>query len=64
MEEQCREMRKAKLRADHPHTLVSMGNLAGYYNRLGDSGRATKMGEQCWEMREKFENARIRLAAL
>lgn len=45
-------MAKANLGADHPDTLASMGSLAGYYDRLGDTRRATEMGEECWQMRK------------
>ena len=50
MGERCWEMRKAKLGEDHPHTLTSISKLAGYYDRLGDSGRAAEMEERCWEI--------------
>jgi hypothetical protein len=50
-ERSCRTM-KAKLGADHPDTLISMSKLAGYYDGLGDSGRAAKMGEECWRTRK------------
>jgi hypothetical protein len=53
MGEECWRTRKAKLGADHPHTLTSMSKLAGYYDRLGDSGRAAKMGEECLRTRDQ-----------
>ena len=38
---------------EQPDTLISMNNLAGYYNRLGDSKKAAEMGEQCWDTRNR-----------
>ena len=52
MGERCCEVRKSRLGEDHPHTLVSMSNLAWYYNRLGDSRKAAEMGKRCWEMKK------------
>ncbi|KAM0714701.1 hypothetical protein Q7P37_009718 [Cladosporium fusiforme] len=43
---------KTMLGADHPDTLTSMSNLAGYYDRLGDSRQAAEMGEECWRTRK------------
>lgn len=46
---------KKKLGEEHPETLISMSNLAGYYDRLGRSGDAARIGEECWEiMKEKL----------
>jgi hypothetical protein len=42
------EASKRVLGEEHRDTLVSISNLAGYYDRLGDSGRAAEIGEQCW----------------
>ena len=50
MGERSWKVRKSKLGEDHPDTLVSMGNLAGYYDSLGDSTKAAEMGEQCWKV--------------
>ncbi|KAF2719982.1 hypothetical protein K431DRAFT_295506 [Polychaeton citri CBS 116435] len=49
MGERCWEARKMLLGDDHPDTLASMNNLAGYFDKLGDSRRAAEMGERCWE---------------
>ncbi|TKA72742.1 hypothetical protein B0A55_09954 [Friedmanniomyces simplex] len=64
MEERCWQMTKNKLGEDHPDTLVSVGELAGYYNRLGDSRRAVVMEEERWKIRDKFKESRISLPLL
>lgn len=44
---------KAKIEPDHPGTLVTMSNLAEYYEQLGDSERAAETGLECWRMRKE-----------
>lgn len=36
-----------KLGEDHLDTLISISNLIGYYDRLGESGKAAEIEEQC-----------------
>lgn len=51
--ELCWNATKERLGDEDPYTLGSMNNLAGYYDRLGDSKKAAEIGEQCWEARKK-----------
>ncbi|KAF1818247.1 uncharacterized protein K489DRAFT_391284 [Dissoconium aciculare CBS 342.82] len=53
MGERCWEAKKRQLGEEHRETLVSMGQLARYYDRLGDSRKAAEMGERCWEARKR-----------
>ncbi|KAM0714705.1 hypothetical protein Q7P37_009722 [Cladosporium fusiforme] len=43
---------KSKLEKNHFTTLISMGKLAAYCDRLGDSRRAAEMGEECWRLKK------------
>ena len=50
--ERCWEAYMTMLGKEHPDTLTSMGNLASYYDRLGESEKAAELGERCWEARK------------
>jgi hypothetical protein len=47
MGKRCWEASKRQLGEEHPHTLISMSNLAEYYDQLGDSKGAAEMRERC-----------------
>ena len=48
------EMRKKLLGAEHPHTLLSMGNLASIYCKQGRWNEAEQLEVQVMEMRKKL----------
>ena len=54
LEIQVMEMRKEFLGAEHPSTLLSMGNLASTYSNQGRWSEAEQLEVQVMEMRKKF----------
>ena len=53
------EMAKKVLGAEHPHTLISMGNLASTYRNQGRWNEAEQLDVQVMEMRKKVLGASV-----